>query len=782
MLDFISKQLQERFAAQAPSPETDEPQMNDAILEYAHLFQELDDLTAEGTESESDRPFTKIDIPIEDDVEIDSLEINMMDGRVTDIPMDATVQEQMQYAQMRTYDSFFNEAYELMERFPRESESQFTNRVHARAEAEFAKYKNYVIQEGLFGFDKIPIDDNRVPARVICDFGEMPGKDSHYYVKLPIAWECDTQRRILQKQLNSISAIQHDDHLYAAIRSFIFDSYGKQCGIDKEEDIWNVVTPSIIVVPIDPIDQYCVSFGFDIDGTSNTKYIQWSRPIKSGKQTRNATKTHELTSVTAGDIRSLHAIKKGSVKQESALMDRPAPSRFFQEDINFGDPDEAPAGDPNASSVTFDANAGTDAPPADNATPDAAPAADAPAGDTAPKEVVDTNDVSDQIAEKISDETNSDGNAGDDATVDATADSDVSDVTADMPDSSDIDADLGSLDGDASADTPPTDGEESGDMSDVNLDNMTIDELLAQGADKLKGMTIQQLKDFLSAPDGTTPDEVKQEAFFLTRGNIGKELDIHLRKTLGILNNNDMEITELIGEFRKEGKQLNRVVSKASKMKKVFNEAEIKQLLRLNHCLSDLMAMMRADIDAQGVSTVKRLVQAFVSEAAAVLKFLEKKKGSSDEPVQEGFFDKFKKPEKLTNYMRTAPDELKEVFGSEPAKGSVVFVKDKNNDDSVARTTESGVKQPKRFADLDTSIFPEKDYMIIPLQELSYQSQHTDPSEWWAWISFNTITNKFAIVISGLGEYYQEIGNSWTDVLNCFSTNKEFNAKDAWLN
>ena len=61
-----------------------------------------------------------------------------------------------------------------------------------------------------------------------------------------------------------------------------------------------------------------------------------------------------------------------------------------------------------------------------------------------------------------------------------------------------------------------------------------------------------------------------EEAFFLTRGNIGKELDIHLRKALGILNNNEMEIEQLCTAFRKEGKQLNRVVHKASTMKKVF--------------------------------------------------------------------------------------------------------------------------------------------------------------------------------------------------------------------
>jgi hypothetical protein len=195
-------------------------------------------------------------------------------------------------------------------------------------------------------------------------------------------------------------------------------------------------------------------------------------------------------------------------------------------------------------------------------------------------------------------------------------------------------------------------------VSNLDFDNMTIDELLAQGTEKLKGMTIQQLKDFMNSGDTSTEgteEELAQEAFFLTRGNIGKELDIHLRKTLGVLNDSEMEIGTLCTKFRKQGKRLNHVVHKASKMTDVFNEGERKQLLKLNALLSDLMAMMRADLDPQGVQAVKRLIKAFVQQATGVAKLVEQKQPGK--PVQEGFFDKWRKKDSDKETLPSDPDE-----------------------------------------------------------------------------------------------------------------------------
>lgn len=858
MLDYISKQLKARMQADEPDPIQEEAQMDEAILECAHLFQELDDLSVEGTEAGSSRPFTKVDIPLEDDVEITNVELNLLDGRVTDIPGDATVQE-FEYYGMKDHNYFYQEAYSENSQFIRETDEQYSRRLHAIADQKLAAYKNYCIQEGLFGFDKLSVNDGRVPSRVTLDFGKLNGKD--YSVKLVVKFEVDKKNRILKKQLDSIMALQSSKEFETAVQSTALMIFGPKVGIENQDDIWKKVTPIELVVPTDPADKFCVAIGFELEGSDKTEYLEWVAPIKSVKKGENywqmgaeqkPGKTEgDLENVTSGKITKLHTITKGeAIKQEAYEMElnKHTPNRFYQEAIDFGNPDEAPAADPNATDISFDN------PPADGADQPAgdAPAADgstdAPAdGGTENKELVDTNNVSDQIAEKISDETQNDANAEDVNVdgVDSSTDADVSDVdTTDAPTDEELAADLGE---DTSNEAAPEDSTET---SDLDFDNMTIDELMAQGQEKMKTMTMQQLKDFLQngpeaastdvAPDADTTDDVTteafvdtfleggltnksnikkrisnslqdmqthlkkiheafskedvskkdiaqlwtkvetgvlsttgskpsygkaaltgiasgiatvystpiaiaiialgmadsfgsfaatsqklegkdfrhsvdsvlhylkiatkssrgkkafdsgeintlttyyddiinlkkivdegvkthdvslkemddaivkvinqydtvkkivssdevvdnvvNEAFFLTRGNIGKELDIHLRKALGILNSSELEIDELCSEFRKEGKKLNRVVHKASTMKNVFDEKERTQLLKCNHCLTDLMSMLRSDIDPGSIMTVKRMIQAFVSEATGIARMLEKRKA---EPVNE---------------------------------------------------------------------------------------------------------------------------------------------------
>ena len=648
MLDYISKQLKERFGTEDTSRK-DESQMNEAVLEYAHLFQELDDLTMDGTEANSSRPFTKIDIPLEDDVEIDTVELNLLDGRVTDVPSDATVQEHsVLYNRMKTYDEFYQEAYSINTPYPRETHAQFEHRVAREASAKFNTYKNQLIQEGLFGFDKIDINDRQVPAKITLDFGKMGSKDTNYYVKLPVKYQVDKKHRILLKQLHSVQQVQNDDKLVDDFRQLVFNLLGEKAGVTDEDHLWDNITPVEVVVPVDPADQYCVAIGFEIDGSEQIEYIEWMAPVKGNKKPEQPGRL-----VDGAEIQRVQAITKGKAVQEMAVPKK-KPSRFFQEAIDFGNPDEAPAADPNATSISFDdtgaapaADTQVDAAPADGqdqTTPPDQTATDATGTDD--KEKVDPNDVSAEIADKIADDTqNQDDINVDDVNVDASVDG-VDDTTSS---DTDIDADLNSMD---TTDVTATDDTSAEDTSSLDFDNMTVDELLSQGSEKLKGMTIQQLKDFLNSPDGTPPPtaegEATQEAFFITRGNVGKELDIHLRKTLGILNNNDMDINEICGAFRKEGKQLNRVAHKASKMKKLFNETEIKQLQRLNACLSDLLSMMRADIDQNSIMTVKRMIQAFVAEATGVAKMLEKKRNPG-EPVQEAMISSSKKSRLITD-------------------------------------------------------------------------------------------------------------------------------------
>ena len=685
MLEYIRKQLQAKTGRDEEAVQ--EAQMDEAILECAHLFQEMDDLSMNG---KPQRAFNRMSIPLEDDIEITSLEMNMLDGRVTNIPGDATVQESefTDYSKFKTRDDFVQEAYATLSQFARETGHQYDKRVYATADKMYKEYTEKLYQEGLFGGDMIHINDERVPSRVTINFGECEGKD--YYVKLPVLFELDKKNRITRKQLETAYIVRDADGLGVMIRDAAFKIWGEKVNCTDIDKIWKFVTPTRILILVDPVDKYHAAFEFEIDGETKRDYLALMIPVNAGKK-KNAIAADDLNRVSSkelGAVTSNAMSKMDVVRMEEAMYQKPKHSRFFQEEIDFGNPDTAPDADPNAASVSIDGGDNSapeisgDAPStdADATAPTDTPAVDDGTAADGQKELVTVNDVSNEIAEKISDETNADNADADintdDVNLDATNSSDVSDDlgSTDEPTEDDLNAELGTDTSSEMTDTPS-------EVSDIDFDNMTMDELLAQGTERLKGMTLQQLKDFLQSPEGTAPD-VAQEAFFLTRGNIGKELDIHLRKALGILNDNEMEIEELCDAFRKEGRQCNRVVHKASKMKKVFNEAEIKQLLRLNHCLSDLMAMMRADVKQSEIMTVKRMIQAFVSEATGVLKMLETREKPADdgEPVQEGFFDGLRKKssdkrlQKIEAQSGPLPEDLKRYLSTE--KGIVKWRQD----------------------------------------------------------------------------------------------------------
>lgn len=651
MLDYIKQQLQEMN----PSLQEDTVQeqlMDEAVLECAHLFQEFDDLTMNGTITNGPRQFANVDIPLADDIEITSVELNLLDNRVVDVPMDATVQESIGAGLMKTFDDFYQEALDSNTPRGRETISVFEDRCHRIAEAEFKKYRDYIIQEGLFGFDKIPITDPRVPTTAQLNCGTRKG--SAYVTFLNVYFQVDRKNRITKKQLETIQDFQGREaqaFLSANLQKIVFEKWGGMCNCDSVDNIWEHVSPCELLVPVDPPDQYCTAIVFEFAEFDVKKTLLYTVKIpKGGKRDASQNKglTGDIKEIQQTKIEGIHAITKregNKIAQEAAawkprMLNRFAQDEYYQEGIDFGDADAPPSADEKASGVSFgngdaapDANAGS-------ADANAAPPTEGAVND-APKEVAVANNVSDQIAEKVADETQNDAANEEGLSVDgvddATADADVSDLdTTDAPTEEDVNAELGDVDENST--------DEAGATSDVDVDNMTPEELKAAAADKIEKMTFQQIKDFLNNGEGTTSDELPegnenegvQEAFFLTRGNIGKELDIHLRKTLGVLNDSEMEIGTLCAKFRKQGKRLNYVVHKASKMTDVFNEGERKQLLKLNALLSDLMAMMRADLDPQGVQAVKRLIKAFVQQATGVAKLVEQKQPGK--PVQEAYY------------------------------------------------------------------------------------------------------------------------------------------------
>lgn len=661
MLDYIKSRLAENEALKSKAKDNSVEE-NSLILEYSHLFQELDDLTEKGTDDEKDRKMS-VDIPLDDDIELESIEVNLTDGRITDIPMDASVQESQTYDMMHTYDDFYQEALTNTSVFPRETEDAYYKRVERKAKNAFAQYEAHVIQEGLFGFDKISIEDNKVPSKVIVDFGPLRDDSSqHYFVKLPVKFMVDKNRDIRKKQLDSVNrAVTHNvfEGSKTAIRSLIVDK--KYNNIPENKNIWDVFTPKCLKVPVEPVDKFCVIVEFDSDISGKVEGLKWVKPTKDNKFT---TKSSDEIGITANDTppamaaaMDASAVSKDDVMQSASPNpiepDRagavPSDNISPDEDLKALSPEEmgfSPVEEPETANATEDSagsvgyvnkdeaikeyaevfnrkrrrkldrfaryeddyyyqeaidfgdadTTGDDIPPAD----DAGDNTDEPSvemGDSGEgdgeKETIDTNDVSDQIAEKISNNLNDDGEVDDLGTAPADTDDDLDNLDlGDAPQDGTTD-DMADQKFDELNDAGTDDMDKSDDMADGNIDfeNMTIDQLMEQGSERLRGMTISQLKDFLQMND----DDAIQEAFILTKRNIDKEFNSQMRKTLGILNDNTITAEKILKKFKFEGKKLNRILSKAGKMNGHYSEQEIKQINALNKDLTDLMLSIKAN-------------------------------------------------------------------------------------------------------------------------------------------------------------------------------------------
>ena len=113
-------------------------------------------------------------------------------------------------------------------------------------------------------------------------------------------------------------------------------------------------------------------------------------------------------------------------------------------------------------------------------------------------------------------------------------------------------------------------------------------------------------------------------------------IQYHAKQLTQILHD-ELELEKLIDDFKSEGKKLNRVLGKASKMKKVYNQDEMKEIGNLNKCLIDLMTTLRMSKDQNYVATVKRLIQAFTSQSKVVAQIVEAKLPKKNKPVTESY-------------------------------------------------------------------------------------------------------------------------------------------------
>lgn len=650
MLDFIKQQLgtelvQESKITDESISDTD----NSLIVEYAHLFQELDDISEDGTATAERGRLGGVDIAIEDDIDVepDIVEMNLMTGNISDIPGDAAKKDSIETesAEMKTIDDFFEEMYESSSRFERESEENHVSRIRRKAVQAYQEYVDKCYQEGLFGFGNIDINDPTVPAAITFDFGTASGSEP-MMVQIPLKYITEDHRgkRMITKAQRecAITIVGNQGLMLAIITDFIEKFRQANSQYINDTPINQMLIMQFIGIPKqDTPNEYKIYIAADT-GIGGKPNFDMAYTISKNNGSKNIVATPGLDTaptIPMNFTTTPNAFGRDQMftKIECVQMEYVAkkPRRFddsyYQEAIDFGGDESSSEGESNESTEGNDSEGAT-------------------VSDEDKKKDVDTNDVSDAIVEKVSSDSKEDG--ADDASTEGEGAS-IEDSGESSEDDSSVDAELEDLDSsleDNSDDTAnaPLDDESAEDegMSDENVDNMTIEELIQLGNDKIKNMTIKELKEFVSnvkntsaddagLPSSENPDddstdassdsgEVETEAFILTSKNINSELDINIRNCLGILNDSDISSDEIFKKFRGASKKLNRVSAKASNMSKVYTDDERKTIGDMNKALVGLTLELRSS--SKDVASIKEKLKAFVNAAAAVGKIVESKK------------------------------------------------------------------------------------------------------------------------------------------------------------
>lgn len=645
MLDYIKKQLNvddgnsvvTESAVVNDNETNDEDVENSVLLEFAHLFQELDDLSETGSGALARN--NGIDIPLEDDIEVDSVELNLMNGNVL-VPGDASVQESVEpEPEMKSYEEFYNEAYETYSRFPREDENTFLNRMKFTADKAYEAYIEQCYQEGLFDFGKVKLDDPSVAWTVTLDWGLVSGTASGMKtVDLKYAAQ---SRKITKKQRDTGVMLANSPSIVTDLMKLYVEAFKQKAatmpngetllagGLDavlkidfigipeapKATDKYAVVICASTAVPgLPTCDLY---FEFSIQKSQNLTGMSTDVPIVSNTN-------DQMLGARTGFLDRIQMAQESYVEGRRRIRRFDDDDAYYQEAIDFGEG----GGDEDAAEVKGD----------DSGDEGGAEVTDS--GESEEREAIDTNDVSDKIVEKVKETEAEEKGAVDDVNIDdadsvpsddngreekdAVEDTEVSDAAPD--DVSVSDSEEGSSDFDSSV---PTNNED--------FDNMTIEDMLKLGEDKLKTMSIKQLKDFIasngmneeeSGSEGEEPDtdaeDFESEAFFITKKNVNAALDAALRAALGILNENDISSDEIFKKFKKFAKKLNRVSAKASNMSEVYSEEERNKIGELNEKLIKLTGDMGSK--SRDVATIKASLKDFLVTAQAVGKIIESKK------------------------------------------------------------------------------------------------------------------------------------------------------------
>ena len=281
MLEYIKRQIAEKEKANQNVSQVVDPtdQLDSAILEYAHLVDELSDLTMEGHNALRERPI--LDIPIEDDVELDSIEMSITSGRIMDVPADITAMEHV-YEDQKTFNDFFQEAYKNTGRLMRESDDHYSERVMKIADREYHAYMEYVIQEGLFGNDMLSINDDRVPSTIMVDFGKYSG--GNYITKIPVGFECDHNNKVNINQIHAVT-ISQNMHVFAHVAEFLANQIHTNQHINIRGSVWDVATPVMMIVP-KFTGRYTTIVKFEIEGGTD-EFVSWGIEESKIRKSKN---------------------------------------------------------------------------------------------------------------------------------------------------------------------------------------------------------------------------------------------------------------------------------------------------------------------------------------------------------------------------------------------------------------------------------------------------------------------------------------------------------------
>lgn len=664
MRNFIKQEIRSRMDSTAKN-NAPESVPNDTILEYSSLFQELDDLSPEGTQAGETRKLST-DIPLlkdEEDSEIEKIEFDLGTGNV-DVNKDATVDSVTEsYTGIKSYEEFYQEAAEAIVKLPRESEEMHERRVTEYADKLYNEYCEEAAECGYFGFDKINITDAKVPSKMNVNFGAMSaGSSDNFVTKVNTFFATDENHNITKKQLDSVQLVKMGalKKIGEPLKAYMESTYN----VDSDTSVWDVCTPKTLIVPKGNGDSFCVVVEYTNEITGKNEYYGWTAPVtdKDENITMESCEKFNMESF----VTETHYENKDAVVQEMADLEatkeamrarRVRHDRFYQEAIE------------GAADTTTDVS--TDA-PAEGDAP-AAEGTDAAATDTTvdtstegteggEKETAAVNDVSSEIADKVAADTQSDA-MSDDETItfsdetnptDNVGVADLGDVDetsvegedtgvegGDEAATDDADAALSELD-DAVSDTEDASGEDldeseedEGALDVDNVDDMSVNQLLELGKESLKDMKVGDLKNLIA----NGKDEEIQEAFIYTSKNINKELDIKLRECLGILNDNKDNADQILVKFKTKGHKLNRALSKAAGMKKVYSSDEIQAIKDLNEALAQLLLVLRKKPENYG-SMIKGKIMDFTKEAKKVGKIIEDKLGKGggvEEVTQEAF-------------------------------------------------------------------------------------------------------------------------------------------------